>query len=357
MSTPFGRTREGYEAQLFTLENAQGFRADIADYGGTIVNLFAPDRHGRLADVVLGFDSVEGYVAHSSYFGALIGRCGNRIAHGRFTLDGRTYTLATNNTPGGIPCHLHGGPRGFDRVIWRAEPFRAVEGAALRLRYRSADGEEGYPGSLDVTVTYTVTADNTLRIDYEARTDAPTIVNLTNHSYFNLAGEGAESVLGHVLSLNAPAYTPVNAGLIPLGQIAPVAGTPFDFLAPHTMGERIETANEQLRFAGGYDHNFVLARPANASTASLTLAATVLEPQSGRTLEVHTTEPGIQFYSGNFLDSSFAGKHGHVYPWRGGFCLETQHFPDTPNQPAFPSVTLRPGETLRSTTEYRFRTR
>lgn len=356
MTPPFGTLSGGQRAQLFTLENAYGFRADITDYGATVVRLFAPDRHGRLADVVLGFDSVEGYVAHNSYFGAIIGRHGNRLAHGRLTLEGRTYQLATNNTPGGIPCHLHGGPRGFDRVLWRADPFTSPEGPALRLHYRSPDGEEGYPGNLEVTVVYTVTADNTLRIDYEARTDAPTVVNLTNHSYFNLAGQGADTILGHVLTLNAPAYTPVDAGLIPTGQVAPVAGTPFDFLAPHTIGERINTANEQLRFGGGYDHNWAIARSAH-DTTTLVLAATVLENQSGRLLEVHTTEPGIQFYSGNFLDGSTVGKNGHAYPHRSGFCLETQHFPDAPNHPTFPSTILRPGATLRSTTEYRFRIR
>lgn len=355
MKKPFGTTPAGEPAQLYTLQNAGGFRADISDYGGTVVNLFTPDRHGQLDDVVLGFDSVADYVVHSPYFGGLIGRCGNRIAHARFALDGRTYTLPANNSPGGIPCHLHGGVKGFDKVMWRAEPFISAVGPALRLHYHSPDGEQGYPGALDVAVTYTVGDDNSLRLDYEARSDAPTIANLTNHAYFNLAGEGPGDVLGHILSLNAPAYTPVNAGLIPTGQIAPVAGTPFDFLAPHTIGERIEVANEQLRFAGGYDHNFVLAR--GSDPHALALAATVLEPQSGRLLEVLTTEPGLQFYSGNFLAGAFTGKHGHVYPHRSGFCLETQHFPDSPNQPAFPSVVLRPGETLRSTTVYRFRIR
>ncbi|MES2695287.1 MAG: aldose epimerase family protein [Verrucomicrobiota bacterium] len=354
MTQPFGTLPGGRPARLFTLQNASGFRADISDYGATVVNLFVPDRHGQMADVALGFESVEGYVAHKSYFGAIIGRCGNRLAHGRFTLDGRRYTLATNNTPADIPCHLHGGLVGFDRVLWRAEPFSGPDGPSLLLHYRSPEGEEGYPGTLDVTVTYTVTGDNALRIDYEARTDAPTIVNLTNHSYFNLAGEGMDDVLGHIVSLNCPAYTPVTAGLIPTGQVAPVAGTPFDFLAPHTIGERIESSNEQLRFAGGYDHNFVIT---HAQPQTLDLAATVLEPRSGRLMEVLTTEPGLQFYTGNFLDGTCAGKKGHAYPRRGGFCMETQHFPDAINQPGFPSVILRPGATLRSTTAYRFRIR
>lgn len=346
----FGKTPEGREAQLFQLRNLRGLSAEISDYGGTIVRLFAPDRHGVLADIVLGFENVADYVAHSPYFGCIIGRCGNRIADGKFSLHGETFHLAKNNSPGGIPCHLHGGRRGFDKVFWDAEPFTNSGFAALRLKYRSVDGEEGYPGNLDVMVTYTLDDDNELRIDYVATTDRPTPVNLTNHSYFNLAGEGSGDVLGHVLTLNAHGYTPVNPGLIPLGHVAPVAGTPFDFTAPHKIGERIAVPNEQLRFAGGYDHNFALDR----SGDGMTLAATAFEPVSGRILEVHTTEPGIQFYSGNFLKGSFGGKQGHVYRRRDGFCLETQHFPDAPNQPSFPSVILQPGQPLRSSTVYRF---
>ena len=353
MSSYFGTLPDGRSAQLHSLENAHGFRAEISDYGGTVVRLFARDRKGNRADVVLGFDSVEGYLAHSPYFGCLIGRFGNRIAGGTFSLGGRRFALAKNNTPGGIACHLHGGLKGFDKVLWQAEPFAAADGPGLRLRYHSAEGEEGYPGNLDVTVTYVVTADDALRIDYTATTDQPTPVNPTNHSYFNLAGEGTGDVLGHALTLNARTCTPVTAGLIPTGEIAPVAGTPLDFTAPHTIGERIAVPNEQLRFAGGYDHNFVL----NRSGDGLVLAATAFEPQSGRLLEVHTTEPGIQFYSGNFLDGSFAGKNGHVYRHRHGFCLETQHFPDSPNQPNFPSTILQPGATFRSTTIYRFSAR
>ncbi|HVS52713.1 MAG TPA: aldose epimerase family protein [Opitutaceae bacterium] len=347
---PFGQTPEGRTARLFTLQNARGFRAEISDYGGTVVRLWAPDRRGEFGDVALGFDSVEGYAAHTAYFGALIGRHGNRIAHGKFSLDGKTHSLALNNAPGGIPCHLHGGTRGFDKVLWAADPLRTADGEALRLRYRSADGEENYPGTLDVEVVYTVLADDALRIDYAATTDRATIVNLTNHTYFNLAGAGGGDVLGHELQLLASRYTPVNAGLIPLGELAPVAGTPLDFRAPRTIGERIDAADEQLRRAGGYDHNFVLDRAA----ASPALAALVHEPQSGRRLEVLTTEPGVQFYSGNFLDGTLAGKGGQRYPKRSGFCLETQHFPDAPNQPLFPTTALRPGETRRSTTIYRF---
>jgi aldose 1-epimerase len=353
---PFGQTPEGRTARLFTLQNSRGFRVDVTDYGGAVVRIIAPDREGQLGDVALGFDSVEGYVAHQSFLGALVGRCGNRIAHGRFTLDGVTYPLALNNTPGGIACHLHGGLRGFDRVMWEAEPQTTAAGPALRLRYRSRDGEEGYPGNLDVEVTYTVTADHALRIDYVATTDRATPVNLTNHSYFNLAGEGRGEVLGHALTLHAARYLPVNAGLIPLGELAPVADTPFDFRAPHTIGERIGRSHEQLRHGSGYDHTFVIDGW-EQQAARLRPAATVFEPQSGRLLEVLTTEPGVQFYSGNFLDGSFVAKHGHRYARRTGFCLETQHFPDSVNQPAFPSVILRPGETYRSQTVYRFSAR
>ncbi len=351
MTRPFGQLPNGQSAQLFTLQNAHGFRADVSDYGATLVNLFVPDQRGQLADVTLGFESVAGYIAHQSYFGAVIGRCGNRLAHGRFVLDGRAYQLATNNEPGGRPCHLHGGLSGFDRKLWRAEPFRSAEGPSVLLHYRSPAGEEGYPGTLDVTVTYTVTDANALRLDYEARSDAPTIVNLTNHAYFNLGGEGSGDVLDHVVTFRAPAYTPVDAGLIPTGQVAPVAGTPFDFLTPHPIGERIDAAHEQLRLAGGYDHNFVLSHP---EPGGLDLAATVFDPSSGRLMEVLTTEPGMQFYTGNFLDGKTIGKQGHAYAYRNGFCLETQHFPDSANQSAFPSIVLRPGGTLRSTTVYRF---
>jgi len=350
---PFGTTPDGHAARLFNLRNAQGVSADITDYGATVVRLFAPDRHGRLADVTLGFDRLDDYVARSPYFGCVIGRVGNRIAHGRFSLHGKTYTLALNNTPGGIPCHLHGGLRGFDKAVWRAEPFTRAGEAGLRLHHRSPDGEEGYPGNVDVVVTYTLTADNALRLDYEATTDQPTPINLTNHAYFNLAGEGAGDVLGHVLTIHARDYTPVNAGLIPRGHVAPLAGTPLDFSTPHPIGERINAPHEQLQLAGGYDHNYVITHAPGQPTA-LAPAATVVEPASGRILNVLTTEPGMQFYTGNFLDGSFPAKLGHVYQHRHGFCLETQHFPDSPNQPAFPSVIVAPGETLRSTTVYRF---
>lgn len=357
MTKPFGKLAGNQEARLYSLENASGFRAEISDYGGTVVRLLAPDRQGRFDDVVLGFNRVEEYVAQSPYFGCIVGRFGNRIADGTFTLDGRTYSLTKNNTPAGIPCHLHGGLKGFDKVLWHAELGGTQAEPALRLHYRSVDGEEGYPGNLDVVVTYTLTADNALRIDYVATTDRATPVNLTNHSYFNLAGEGSGTILGHVLTLHAGRYVPVNPGLIPIGQLAPVAGTPLDFTEPHTVGERIEALHEQLRFAGGYDHCFEIDRAPAAPATEAALAATLFEPQSGRLLEVLTTEPGIQFYSGNFLDGSFGGKSGRTYQRRAGICLETEHFPDAPNQPVFPSTILRPGETYRSTTVYRFKVR
>jgi len=354
---PFGVLADGREASLFALENQSGLRVEITDFGGTIVRLLAPDRAGQVADVTLGFDTVAPYQTRSPYFGSLIGRVGNRIAHGRFSLDGRVYTLACNNTPNGIPCHLHGGPGGFDKVLWHAELRQGAAGAALHLRYMSAAGEEGYPGELTVDVVYSLTAQNGVRLDYRATTTAATPVALTNHAYFNLAGEGIGDVLNHELTLRADRFTPVNAGLIPTGELAPVRGTPFDFTTPHRIGERIGAADAQLTHAGGYDHNFVLSRPAGLSATELASAAVVVEPTSGRVLEVLTTEPGVQFYSGNFLDGSLQGKCGRPYVRRGGFCLETQHFPDAVNQPQFPSVILRPGEEYRSATEYRFGTR
>ena len=347
---PFGKLPDGRAARLYTLENNSGLHADICDYGGIVVRLTVPDRAGHLADVALGCDSVERYVPNSGYLGALIGRVGNRIAGGQFSLDGKTYALATNNSPGGLPCHLHGGLRGFDQALWAAEVTARDGQPALRLRHVSPDGDAGYPGALHVEVLYSLTADRGLRIDYTATTDRATPVALTNHTYFNLRGEGDGDILGHELTLRARRYTPVNAGLIPTGELAPVAGTPFDFTTPHTIGARITDKNPQLGFGAGYDHNFVL----DSADGSLALAATVREPESGRVLEVLTTEPGVQFYSGNFLDGTRTGKSGRAYARRSGFCLETQHFPDSMNHPAFPSVVLRPGQTLRSTTVFRF---
>jgi aldose 1-epimerase len=318
----------------------------VINYGGIILSLQVPDRNGRFEDVVLGYDSLADYERTSPYFGAIIGRYGNRIARGRFTLDGRTYALATNNGPN----HLHGGAKGFDKVIWDVTPFERGDLVGLVFRYTSPDGEEGYPGTLQATVTYTLTDRNELIFDYHATTDRATPVNLTQHSYFNLAGDakGGGDILGHVLTLNADRFTPVTSTLIPTGEIRSVAGSPFDFRAPTAIGARIAQDDEQLRFGRGYDHNFVL------NTGSDTLAARVYEPSSGRVMEVSTTEPGLQFYSGNFLDGTLRGKYGVVYRHRYGFAMETQHYPDSPNKPGFPSTILRPGEQYRSRTIYKF---
>lgn len=349
----FGQLPDGRQTHLYTLENAAGVRVDITDLGGTVVNLLVPDKQGKLADVSLGFDNAAQYLKESPYFGALIGRYGNRIAHGKFTLDGATYSLPLNDKPGDIPCSLHGGKVGFDKVIWEARPVIIDGNPALVLTYVSKDGEEGYPGTLKTKVTYTLTPKNELRIDYEATTDKATPVNLTNHTYFNLHGEGEGTILDHVLMMKAAKTTPVNAGLIPTGEIVAVAGTPMDFTTPHVIGDRIDAANEQLKFGGGYDHNWVL----DNQDGKLALAATVHEPKSGRFMEVLTTEPGLQFYAGNFLTGAITGKSGKKYAYRSGLCLETQHYPDSPNQPNFPSTILRPGQTLKSTTVYRFSTK
>src|SRR5690349_18285374 len=321
----------------------------VLDYGGIIVSLAVPDRTGRIDDVVLGFDRPEDYERSSPYFGAIIGRFGNRVARGRFTLDGQTYMLATNDGPN----HLHGGVKGFDKVVWEVAPFERQDSTGLVLRYTSPDGEEGYPGTLRTTVTYTLTEGNELIFDYEATSDRATPVNLTQHSYFNLAGKGEGDVLGHVLTLNANSFTPVDSTLIPTGEIRSVAGTPFDFRAPTAIGARIGQDDEQLIYGRGYDHNFVLDKDSGVP-ASATLAARVYEPSSGRVMEVHTTEPGLQFYSGNFLDGTLRGKKGTVYSARSGFTLETQHFPDSPNHPDFPSTILAPGREYRSRTLLRF---
>ncbi|RDV11522.1 galactose mutarotase [Pontibacter diazotrophicus] len=343
----FGTTPEGEEATLYTLTNAQGMQVQITDYGATITSLLTPDREGELGDVVLGFDSMEGYksqeyVKSGPYFGAIVGRYGNRIAKGRFTLNGEEYQLATNNGEN----HLHGGLQGFDKVLWQAEPLPQQN--ALRLTYVSPDGQEGYPGTLTTTVTYTLTNDNEVKIDYEAKTDKPTPVNLTNHSYFNLAAGEAEDALGHVVTINADKYTVVDESLIPTGELRDLEGTVMDFREPQTIGARVKQVE-----GGGYDHNYVL----NNTDDSLKKAATVYEPTSGRVMEVFTTEPGIQFYSGNFLDGTITGSGGKVYEQHYGFALETQHFPDSPNQPKFPSTILEPGNTYETTTVYKFSTR
>ena len=336
----------GQPVQIFTLRNVHGIEARVTNFGAIITSLRTPDRAGNFADIVLGFDSLAPYVAGTPYFGAIVGRYGNRIARGRFSLDGVTYQLSVNDGA----HHLHGGVRGFDKVVWQAEPFERATERGLILRYTSPAGEEGYPGTLRATVTYTLTDNNELAVDYLATSDQPTPVNLTQHSYFNLAGAGSRDILGHQLMIAASRYTPVDTTLIPTGELAPVAGTPFDFRSATTMGARINDDHQQLRNGRGYDHNFVLDRQGTG----LELAARVVDPGSGRTLEITTTEPGIQFYSGNFLDGTITGRGGHVYAQRAGFCLETQHYPDSPNQPAFPSTILRPGQEYRSRTVFTF---
>lgn len=352
-TSPFGQLPDGRAVTLYSLVNQSGMRADITNYGAVIVRLFTPDRAGRIEDVVLGYDSLDAYLKVTSYFGAVVGRYGNRIAGGRFTLDGETYQLATNSKSGGVPTHLHGGKTGFNKVLWAATPSLEAGTPTLRLRYLSKEGEEGYPGNLEVTVVYRLGDDNSLKIEYQATTDRPTPVNLTQHSYFNLQGEGRGDILGHVLTLHASHVLPVDAKLIPTGELAPVAGTPFDFTTPHPIGARIDADHEQIRFGRGYDHNWVL----DDRSGRLALAAEVFEPVSGRTMEVWTEEPGLQFYSGNAMSGKNIGKSGRSYPRYGGFCLETQHYPDSPNQPAFPNTILRPGETYRTTTVYTFSAR
>jgi len=337
-SEPFGEV-DGQPVERYTLTNETGMSVSILTYGGIIQSMIVPDRRGRLDNVVLGFDNLDEYVSKSPYFGAIVGRYANRIAGGRFELDGKPYQLPVNNGPNS----LHGGLKGFDRQVWSAEASSFEAGFVLVLKHTSADGEEGYPGSVDVTVTYSLMNGNALRIAYQAVTDAPTVINLSNHTYFNLAGEGKGTILRHALLLRASHYTPVNASLIPTGEIVPVTGTPFDFTEARVIGDRIEQADEQLAFAGGYDHNFVFDRAADMPFQPNFLAR-VIDPGSDRVMDVATDQPGVQFYSGNFLDGSIAGTSGRTYERRAGFCLETQHFPDSPNQPHFPSTVLLPGE-------------
>jgi aldose 1-epimerase len=342
---PYGRLPDGTPVDVYTLTNAHGVTVKVLTYGAIITEVRVPDRHGTLGDIVLGYDSLADYVRSNPYFGAAIGRVGNRIARGHFTLDGRTYTLAVNNGPN----HLHGGLRGFDKVVWAAEPATLPHGAAVTFRYTSRDGEEGYPGTLQVRMTYTLTDSNELRFDYEATTDKATPVNLTNHTYWNLAGKG--TILDHVLTLHASRYTPTDDTLIPTGRIEPVAGTPVDFTKPKAIGRDLFklTCTPQ-----GYDHNFVLNGRLGRGLAP---AAEVYDPSSGRVMDVLTDQPGIQFYSGNFLDGTIVGKGGWKYQDHAALCLETQHYPDSVNHPAFPSTVLRPGQTYRTTTVYRFSTR
>jgi aldose 1-epimerase len=343
---PFGITSDGEPVDLFTLRNAGGMEARVITYGAIIVSLSAPDRHGAFDDVALGFDSLPPYLGSHPFFGALVGRYANRIANARFTIDGETFNLTANSGAN----HIHGGRRGFDRVVWRAEPFQTDTSSGLVFTHTSPDGEEGYPGTLRSTVTYTLTDSNQLIFDYHATTDRPTHVNFTQHSYFNLEGQGRGDIMGHQLTLNAGRFTVPGPGLIPTGEIAEVAGTPLDFRRPVAIGARIDADHEHMRLTRGYDHNFLLDRDFDG----LLFAARVDEPVSGRVLEVYTTEPGIQLYTANFRDPGVVGKGGAAYLGRGGFALETQHFPDSPNQPSFPSTLLRPGEEYSSRTVYRF---
>lgn len=341
----FGETAEDIRVDLHTLTNGRGMKARITNYGGILVSLEVPDRHGRMDDIVLGYDDLESYERDTSYLGSTIGRYANRIAKGRFTLGDVSYQLAQNN--GGN--HLHGGERGFHKVVWAADEIETDDGVGLRLNYVSRDGEEGYPGNLTVAVTHTLTDENELKIEYAATTDEATIINLTNHSYFNLAGQGAGTVLDHEVKINAARFTPIDSTFIPTGELREVSNTPFDFTRPTAIGARIEDEFEQLIFGGGYDHNFVLDKQEGA----FVLAVEVYEPMTGRVMQISTTEPGLQFYTGNFLEH-LKGKGGRTYRKRDGLCLETQHFPDSPNKPDFPSVVLRPGARYTHTTVYKF---
>jgi len=342
----FGKTPDGMDVDIYTLTNPQGMEVRAITYGGIITALRVPDRDGKLDDVALGFDNLEGYLKSPAFIGPLIGRYGNRIRGGRFTLDGQTYKLAINNGPN----HLHGGVRGFDKAVWQAESFKRNDVVGVVFTHTSPDGDEGYPGTLSLRVIYTLTAGNALEVEYEATTDKATPVNLTQHTYFNLAGHGTRDVLDHMVTLRASRYTPVDSTLIPSGGIATVEGTPFDFRMPTSIGARIDANDVQMRYGNGYDHNFVIDRAGDG----LVPAAHVMEPMTGRVLEVSTTEPGMQFYTGNFLDGTLKGKGGRMYQKRMGFCLETQHFPDSPNKPSFPNTILRPGETYRSKTVFAF---
>ncbi len=340
--SPFGTLPDGRAVEAFTLTNAHGLEVRVITYGAIITHIVMPGKNGERADVVLGFDSLAGYLAGSPYFGAVVGRYANRIAGGRFSLDGVTYTLARNNGPNS----LHGGVRGFDKVLWQADPFENDSASGVTLRYTSADGEEGFPGTVAASVTYTLTDGNELVVAYDAATDKATPINLSQHTYWNLHGDGRGTILDHVLTLEASRFTPVDSTLIPTGAMTPVAGTPFDFRAPTVIGARIDAAHEQLRFGKGYDHNWVL----DQSGGKLARAARLEDPVSGRVLDISTTEPGIQFYTGNFLDGTIKGKGGATYAHRGALCLETQHFPDSPNHPTFPSTILRPGQRYASRT-------
>lgn len=347
-STALAQVKDFDSIKLYTLKNESGMTVRVTNYGAIVTSIIVPDRNGKQADVALGYDRVEDYInaVDKPYFGAVVGRYGNRIAKGEFTLDGETYSLLKNNGEN----HLHGGAIGFDKVVWTVDEY--VEGQALTLSYLAKDKEEGYPGNLQLKITYTLADDNSLVVDYHATTDKATPVNVTQHTYFNLKGEGQGTILDHQLMLNAKKFTPVDESLIPTGEMPTVAGTPFDFTTPKAIGRDIGQQNEQLVFGLGYDHNWIL--DTDGKEGELSLAAQVHEPSSGRVMEIYTTEPGIQFYCGNFLDGRLKGKSGKPYVHRGGFCLETQHFPDSPNQPNFPSTILKPGETYDSKTVFKF---
>jgi aldose 1-epimerase len=344
---PFGTLPSGEEISRYRFRTTNGFEVSITNFGGRVVSVATPDREGRFDDVVLGFDNLDGYVHKNPYFGALVGRYANRIAGGRFTLDGETYQLPVNSPPN----TLHGGAKGFDSVPWKAAELAVSGVPALQLEYTSRDGEEGFPGNLQTKVAYTVREDNELRIDWHATTDKPTVLNLTNHSYFDLSGQGKGTVVNHVVTINADRFVPVDQHLIPTGELVDVAGTPFDFRTPHRIADRIDDANDQLKLAAGYDHTFVINHDGARGPA---FAAKAVDPSSGRVLEVFTTQPGVQFYSGNHLRGDVRGKGGAVYGFRTGLCFETQFFPDSPNQPSFPSTVLEPGSEYRNTTIFRF---
>jgi aldose 1-epimerase len=346
---PFGNTPDGTPVAIYTLRNTKGMEARIMTYGGIVQSLKVPDKNGKLGDVVLGYDDLDGYLKTTPYFGALIGRYGNRIGGAKFMLEGKTYTLATNNGPNS----LHGGIKGFDKVVWKATSLVAADSPALQLTYFSKDGEEGFPGNFKVTAVYTLTDNNELRLNFTATTDQPTVCNLTHHSYFNLAGQGNGDILGHEVYINSDKTTPVDKELITTGEFAPVDGTPFDFRKPTAIGARINDPDQQLQYGPGYDHNWVINKP----LGQLGLMARVYEPATGRVMEVWSTELGLQFYAGNFLDGTITGKAGKVYQRRTGFCMEPQHYPDSPNKPMFPTTELKPGETYQNTIIYRFSTR
>ncbi|HZL79845.1 MAG TPA: aldose epimerase family protein [Candidatus Limnocylindrales bacterium] len=342
----FGKTSEGQAVEIYTLHNSKGAEARIMTYGGIVQSLSMPDKNGKFADVVLGYDNLQGYIDKTPYFGALIGRYGNRIGGAKFTLEGNTYTLATNNGPN----TLHGGLKGFDKVVWTAKPSVGIHGPQLVLAYLSKDGEEGFPGNLEVTAIYTLTEDNELKLEFSAKTDRPTVANLTHHSYFNLAGQGNGDILGHVVYIKANQTTPVDSGLITTGEFADVTGTPFDFRKPAAIGARINDPDKILQYGPGYDHNWVINKP----LGQFGLQARVVEPTSGRVMEVWSDEPGLQFYAGNFLDGTIKGKGGVAYQIHTGFCMEPQHYPDSPNKANFPSVELKPGQTYHNTIVYKF---